>query len=188
MMPTRRPQMTASRLAFASLALSAALAACVPAPQQTPAPTPAPAPAPAPAPSPAPAPLPQQAPPFAGHWMDAPVTPGDWTYAGGAARFGNSGATPQLTLRCDRPSGSVEIVRSGSVASPSPMVIRTETAERSVNASAGQEGMTARIPARDSLLDAMAFSRGRFSVEVGELPALLVPAWPEVTRVIEDCR
>lgn len=48
--------------------------------------------------------------------------------------------------------------------------------------------IVARIPARDPLLDAMAFSRGRFAVEVSALPTLYVPAYPEVTRAIEDCR
>ena len=46
----------------------------------------------------------------------------------------------------------------------------------------------ASVPARDPLLDAMAFSRGRFAVEVSGGPTLVVPAYPEVTRVIEDCR
>ena len=44
------------------------------------------------------------------------------------------------------------------------------------------------MPARDPLLDAMAFSKGRFALEVAGLPTLYVPSYPEVTRVIEDCR
>ena len=46
----------------------------------------------------------------------------------------------------------------------------------------------ARIDARDPLLDAIAFSKGRFVVDVVGLPTLYVPSFPEVTRVIEDCR
>ena len=41
---------------------------------------------------------------------------------------------------------------------------------------------------RDAVLDAMGFSRGRFVIEVAGLPTLYLPAWPEVGRVIEDCR
>jgi hypothetical protein len=52
--------------------------------------------------------------------------------------------------------------------------------------SAGQ--VTAAIKTRDPLLDAMAFSRGRFMIEVAGLPPLYLPSWPEVSRVIEDCR
>lgn len=41
---------------------------------------------------------------------------------------------------------------------------------------------------RDSLLDAIALSRGRFAVEMAGLPTLYLPSWAEVSRVIEDCR
>lgn len=186
MTPTRRPRPTARPLASA-LALCLALAACVPAPEPTPAPEPSPTPTPTPTPTvAAPAPVPSF-----DHWLDAPQTPGDWSYAAGTARFGVPGSDAPLTLRCDRAAGAVEVVRAGSAAAASPMIIRTETMERAVDAvpgSAAGPSVVARIPARDPLLDAMAFSRGRFAVEVSGLPALYVPAYPEVTRVIEDCR
>jgi len=193
MMPTRRPHMTASRLAFPPLLACLALAGCIPAPQQTPAPTPAPEPAPAPLPMPSPTQRPPEPapPPFSGNWMDAPVTPGDWSYAAGTARFGEPAAEPRLTLRCDRAAGVVEIARSGSAAAALPMIIRTETQERSVDAvpaPGAQPAIVAHVPARDPLLDAMAFSRGRFAIEIGGMPSLYIPSWPEVTRVIEDCR
>jgi hypothetical protein len=44
------------------------------------------------------------------------------------------------------------------------------------------------LTARDPLLDAMAFSRGRFALEAAGLETLYLPAWPELSRVIEDCR
>jgi hypothetical protein len=48
------------------------------------------------------------------------------------------------------------------------------------------------LAARDPLLDAMAFSRGRIAVTVGGVAggaeALVMPAWPEAARTIEDCR
>lgn len=191
MKPTRRRILTASRLASLSLMTCLALAGCIPAPQPTPAPTPAPAPAPSPslpAPAPTPAPAP---PPFSGNWIDAPVTPGDWRYASGVARFGEPGSEPRLTMRCDRMAGTVEISRTGTASAALPMIVRTETMERSVDAvpaPGAQPAIVARIPARDPLLDAMAFSRGRFAIEIGGLPALYLPSWPEVTRVIEDCR
>jgi hypothetical protein len=40
---------------------------------------------------------------------------------------------------------------------------------------------------RDPLLDQMAYSRGRFMLAAGG-QELIVPAWPEVARVVEDCR
>jgi hypothetical protein len=173
---------------LAALACTA-LAACVPPPQPTPAPAPAPAAAPAAAPARAPVPSPAPAPPFQGSWMDAPITPGDWSYQAGLARFGEPASEPRLTLRCDRASGTVEIARAGSAAAP--IIVRAELAERSVAAAPAasvQPQVIARVPARDPLLDAMAFSKGRFAVEVAGLPTLYVPSYPEVTRVIEDCR
>jgi hypothetical protein len=189
MKPTRRPHMTASRLALVPLLASLALAGCIPAPERTPVPPHSPARMPMPAPTQAPVTPPP--PPFSGNWMDAPVTPGDWSYAAGVARFGETASEPRLTMRCDRAARMIEISRSGTAVAALQMVIRTETVERSVDAvpaPGAQPAIVARIRAHDPLLDAMAFSRGRFAIEIGGLPALYVPSWPEVTRVIEDCR
>ncbi len=180
----------AARLAMGRAALAcgmaglALLAGCVP-PPAVPAPTPAPAPPPA-APLPA---APTPAAPAPQNWIDAPQTPGDWSYtpspAGGTALFGLPGA-PVLTLRCDRNGGAVEIMRPGAAANG--MRILTEFGVQAVQTSPAQGGAVARINAQDRLLDSMAFSKGRFGVETGGQPTLYIPAWPEVTRVIEDCR
>jgi hypothetical protein len=166
--------------AIAALAC-AVLAACVPPPAPTPAPAPAPAPVPAPASVPTPSPVPSIT-----SWMDAPLTPGDWTYAGGLARFAE-----HLIMRCDRAAGVVEIGRAGSSPAPAQIIVRAELMERGVTAQPAESDpawIFARVPARDPLLDAMAFSKGRFAVEVPGSPTLYVPSYPEVTRVIEDCR
>jgi hypothetical protein len=71
------------------------------------------------------------------------------------------------------------------------MRIRTETAQRLITAQASADGrpmLIANLPSNDRLLDAMALSRGRFAVETGGMETLYLPAWPEITRVIEDCR
>jgi hypothetical protein len=158
-----------------------ALGACVPAPK----PTPAPAPAPAPRPTPPPAP-----PPFAGNWMDAPITPGDWRYAAGSATFAGPDGSALLTLRCA--AGTVTFDRAGIGNEFAPtLVVRSETVSRALapTTAGGPTGATsASLPAQDSLLDAIAFSKGRFAVESAGLPTLYVPPYPEVTRVIEDCR
>lgn len=166
------------RTAIAALVCAAA-AACVPPPAPTPAPAPARPPAPAPVPTPSPVPS------FTS-WMDAPLTPGDWRHAGGLARFAE-----HLVMRCDRAAGVVEIGRVGTSAAPAQMIVRAELMERGIAAQPAESDpawIFARVPARDPLLDAMAFSKGRFAVEVAGLPALYVPSYPEVTRVIEDCR
>lgn len=168
------------KLAGAAVAL-VMLASCA---TRTPSP-PAPAPAPAPAPRPAPPrPLPPP-PPLA--WQDAPLTSGDWSYSEAAgppsASFGAS--SPQFTVRCE-PDRRISLARSG--ASGNALTLRTSDALRALPASPEQGALVAYLNASDPLLDAMAFSRGRFAVEVAGAPLLILPAWPEPARVIEQCR
>ena len=124
-------------------------------------------------------------------WRDAPITPGDWAWSsvGGqsTARF----AQGLLEMRCERDAGHVVILRAGSAAGPLPATITTTSTRRVVTAQpfAGPPATVAiRLPARDAILDAMAFSRGRFAIEVAGLAPVYAPSWPEVARVIEDCR
>lgn len=176
-----------TRLA-AGLALTFAIAACVP--RTAPPPPP-------PAEPPAPVALPPAAGPTPTYdnWMDAPATPGDWTYrpvqGGGAALFGEPRSEARFTLRCDRSQRQVHLERAGEAGGQVPVVIRTETTDRTLTGqpAAGQLPLIrASLAANDRLLDAIAFSKGRFAVETPGLPTLYLPAWPEVSRVIEDCR
>lgn len=127
--------------------------------------------------------------------MDAPATPGDWTYrstAGGSqALFGRGGTDALLTIQCTRGAGQVLIVRSGNSSGPVPMRILSETQARALTASPNPgalPSLIASLPARDPLLDALALSKGRFAVETTGLPTVYAPSWPEISRVIEDCR
>lgn len=165
-----------------------AVVGCVPpAPEPSPAPTPAPVAAPPPPPAAA---LPQTT---YDNWLDAPVTPGDWAYAaqgGGAtqASFGSGPGAPRLTLRCDVATRRVALARMGGFSGPVQLRIRTETAERLLEARASGGGVTVELVASDPLLDAIAFTKGRFAVEAAGQETLYVPAFPEISRVIEDCR
>lgn len=166
--------MQAVRVTLALAALAATLA-CVPRSEPPP-------PAPAPAPQrPAPAPPPPA--PRVG-WQDAPLTPGTWTYrsegAGSQASYGDGAA---LVIRCDPASRQISIVRAGA-ASAQTVTIRTTYGARSLPLTNG----ALQLAARDPLLDQMAFSRGRFTVEVPGTAMLIVPSWAEPARVIEDCR
>ena len=172
-----------------ALALSFALAACVPAPAPTPAPTPTPASRPSPTPSPV-----VQAPRY-DSYLDAPQTPGDWTYrkvaSGGIAQFGQPGTGPSFLLACDRSRNEIELWRPGTASSAVQMRIHTETGIRVLSASQAEDTspyLVATLNARDPLLDAMAVTKGRFAVETQGLPTLYLPSWAEVTRVVEDCR
>jgi hypothetical protein len=171
-------------LAIASLAV---LAGCV-APSVPP-PRPAP-PAPVRVPAPAPAPPP---PAYGGDWRDWPLARGTWVYRqdarGSIALFGVRDADAELTLRCDRLAGQLYLSRRG--ATPGQMTIRTSSTARSLAAQpAGgtPSYMAVALTAADTLLDAIAYSRGRFIVETPPAAPLVVPAWSEFARVVEDCR
>lgn len=177
-------------LSFACVvAAAAALAGCA-AERRAPQPTPAPSPtATRPVSTPAPAPRP------IANWRDAPITPGLWLYraepAGSAALFGPGGGNALLALRCERAGGQVTLARAGAAQGSVPLSVTTTNGTRAFSATA-QGGivpqLTVALAPRDPLLDAIAFSRGRFAVEAPGLPPLYLPAWPEVARVIEDCR
>jgi hypothetical protein len=177
-------------------------------PQRAPAPryaaTPAPQPAPVrPPPRPAqPQPAPQPAPlSTTANWRDLPQTPGQWTYGaeatGSAVRFGQPGAGSLIVLRCDRTRPAIVLQRAGFGSAEVPATITTSAAIRRLTAAPVGDANTVRNAAipfeirfnvRDPLLDAMAFSRGRFMVEMGGAQTLVLPAWAELGRVIEDCR
>ena len=128
--------------------------------------------------------------------MDAPQTSGNWFYipqAGASiAAFGPAERQPLFAMRCDTANHAVSIGRTSASLTPQPMTIRTESVTRSFSASPAQGSVehlvAAALPAGDSFLDAIAFSKGRFAVEVAGEPTLYLPSWPEVIRVIEDCR
>lgn len=167
-----------------------ALAGCASQPRPAPGP-PVLAPPRPPLPRPS-APLPAPSPPPA-DWRDAPRTPGDWRWsnAGGRslASYGPAGA-PVLTLACDGPGRTVTLFRSWAAPQAGPLTITATSARRMFTASAisAPSGVAVTLPATDPILDAMAFSRGRFMVETAGMPTLYLPSWPEVSRVIEDCR
>lgn len=135
--------------------------------------------------------LQKSAPPANTAWIDMPATPGDWVWSveGGqsTARFAGS----KLTLRCNPASRTVQIERrenGSSPSNPSTLTVRTQTTSQTLSASPQAGGVIANLAARDPLLDAIAFSRGRFAIETPNWPTLYVPSWAEVSRVIEDCR
>ncbi len=153
----------------AAVAAGLMVGGCV-APTQAPPPSPPPAPAPAPAPTPTP--LPED-------WRDRAYSPGDWSYAGGAARYGS------LSLFCERGANRVRLGWGG--VNPGPITIRTSYGDSARQLTAGAAGAELVLGPRDPLLDQLAYSRGRLMLEA-DGQQLVLPAWPELQRVVEDCR
>ena len=165
-----------------ALALITALGSCSE-PAARPAPTP-PAPAPTIAPAAMVTPV---APPLA--WQDAPVTPGDWQWQPGMARFVSQGQV-LVSLECARASGIIKVLRHGAAPGGGTLELATTTLTRPLAAAPLADGtaLVAQLAAGDPRLDAVAFSHGRFALEAGGMAPLVLPVWPEVARVVEDCR
>ena len=71
------------------------------------------------------------------------------------------------------------------------MTIATTSTTRTFNAApqAGVPGQVAvTLAPYDPIIDAIVFSRGRFGVAVPGQATLVMPNWPEIARVAEDCR
>jgi len=123
----------------------------------------------------------------------ATTVSGSWNYAatatGTTATFANASSLPQLAITCTRATRRVTISKPANAAAP---FLQVWTSSTSRNIAASFKPLTGRIEvdlaAYDPLLDALAFSRGRIGVGVAGAPALVAPAWPEIARVVEDCR
>lgn len=177
------PRIRLQALGLTALAL---LGSCA-APKQVPPPRPVPVPTPRPAPPPLPR--------AAADWRDAPQTPGSWFWRseGGLsiASFGPVGAAPLASVTCDRAAGQVLLGRQSHAAGTVPMQIATTSTthaltSESLRSKAGW--LVVALRSRDPLLDAIAFSRGRFAFEAAGEATLYLPSWPEIGRAIEDCR
>jgi len=91
-------------------------------------------------------------------------------------------------MRCDGVGHTITLARTASAVGQVPVSILAQDMSRTLTGTAKDGAVSVVLTARDPLLDAMAFSRGRFAVEVAGQPSLYVPSWTEVSRVIEDCR
>jgi hypothetical protein len=168
--------------------LATALGACVPK-RETP-----PPPAQQPQATPRPRPAPPPPPPAPADWRDVAPTPCGWVYSsqGGISQalFGPADSEARFIVRCDRGRRQVSLWREGAAAG-NMMTVRTSYGARNFPLSVQAEPMAyvyTSLPASDRILDQIAFSRGRFTVEVPGQPMLVLPAWPEPARVVEDCR
>ena len=128
------------------------------------------------------------------NYLDAPQTSGGWTYAdafdGSTATYATDRSV-ELVLWCDKDTKVIGIDRLTSLQATGDreLEITTETVRRGfIMAPVRSMSVTAQFSPQDPILDAMAITKGRFVVGVEGERTLYLPAWVEVTRVIEDCR
>jgi len=181
--------------AAGALTLTFAIAGCVPQ-AEAPAPTPPPVvtPAPTPTPTPPPAPPVVQEPVY-DNYLDAPQTPGTWVYVNELSEtlavFGTGPGEGRFLLRCAGGKVGLARVTDTPATQPRAMSVSTETVTRQLLASPvprRERIVAVELDPRDSLLDAMAITKGRIAVQVEGEGTLYMPAWVEISRVIEDCR
>ena len=139
------------------------------------------------------APLQAQVPSAAADHSYSPVSPGAWTYravsGGSEATFVDSTNTARIVVLCSTVTRLVTISRI-STAPAATLSFWTSSVTRDLPArfDANARRVITQVAARDPLLDAMVFSRGRFAISMPGSPALVVPAGTEVAHVVEDCR
>ena len=123
----------------------------------------------------------------------SPVSPGSWSYravAGGSeATFVDGTGTARMVILCSKVTRLVTLSRI-SAAPASSLSFWTSSLSRNLPSRFDPPSgrVIAQVGASDALLDAMAFSRGRFAVLMPGSPALVLQVGAEVDHMVEDCR
>ena len=134
-----------------------------------------------------------QTPSTAADYSYSPISPGAWTYrsvpGGSEASFVDGAGITRMVAACGKVTRLVTLSRI-SAAPAAILSFWTSSATRDLPArfDVNSKRVITQLAARDPLLDAMIFSRGRLAVSMPGSPALVVPAGTEVAHVIEDCR
>ena len=140
------------------------------------------------------APVPVVDEPAFDNYLDAPQTDGTWSYVEEPGEslglFGVGNPVHPFVIRCDKQSRRVGLARRTTPSGPLTMEVQAETVKRQLVAEKvpNYDMVAADLDPNDPLLDAIAITKGRFAVGVEGENTLYIPAWAEVTRVIEDCR
>ena len=121
--------------------------------------------------------------PVAGNWRYTP------TATGSEASFFSLGGVPQLTIRCTHLTRHIAISKPAAAASATLWVwtsLMVRTMPATFDATTGR--VSADLSAFEGIFDAMASSRGRLGFNTAGGTPLVLPAWGDVARVVEDCR
>ena len=123
----------------------------------------------------------------------SPVSPGSWTYlavpGGSEASFVDATGAARMIIACGKLTRLVTLSRI-TAAPASRLSIWTSSGTRNLPSRFDQASgrVIAQVGAADTLLDAIALSRGRIAVSMPGSPAFVLPVGTEVDHVVEDCR
>ena len=127
-------------------------------------------------------------------WRDLTMMAGEWRWARegtlSVARFALPNGAERFSLSCDPARKTVTLRQPSYATGEQPLTITTTSTRRVVTGQGSGSApyvIAVTFAANDPLLDAIAFSRGRFMIETG-LDWSIAPSHPEISRVIEDCR
>ncbi len=116
---------------------------------------------------------------------------GSWSYSTqpgvSDAVFMDARGQSRVRLRCTKSVRRVSI-STAAAAATGTLTLLTSAGQRSLAARFEAMQIIADVPAMDAVLDAVAFSRGRFALLVGGAAPVVVPTAPEIGRIVEDCR
>ena len=129
-------------------------------------------------------------------WRDAAQSPGTWRWSlvqgRSTASFVSPDGTILASLACNRTAAQVLLSRAGPGGEAhQPVAVTTTNGTRPLLSEpllSAAGWLTVELRPVDPILDAIAFSRGRFALEAAGAPPLYLPAWAELSRVVEDCR
>ncbi len=129
-----------------------------------------------------------------GEWLDWAITPGTWAYRqderGSVALFGVADGNALVTLRCDKQKGRIYLARASTL-DAAKMTLRTSALARSYAAGSTRGAipyLAIEMMPNDAMLDALAYSRGRFALQTEGQMSLAIPVYAEIGRIVEDCR
>lgn len=129
-------------------------------------------------------------------WRDIPRASGTWVYRedkrGSLALYGEPDSEALFLVRCNRANRRIYFSRAGQIANGTGSMAFTAThggqSYTAQNSSGATPYIVAATGATDAYLDTIAFSRGSIAVTVTGQSMIVIPTWPEMTRIFEDCR
>ncbi len=111
------------------------------------------------------------------------IVEGRWRLtAPGRTEYRDSRGAPVASLACAGRSMTLTIAALG--ARDGAVTLRTSSRNAPLTATGG----AITLPRGDGLLDAVAFSRGRFAIDIAGGALLVLPVQSEIGRAVEDCR
>lgn len=132
--------------------------------------------------------MPTEKPETPENWREWPIASGqwDWRLENGLsiARFDDG----LVSIACDMTHRQVTLSRRKETAGRPTLTFVTTNQVSRFEGIEETDRISVTLDGDDEVLDAVAFSRGRFALLAAGHASVSLPSWPEINRIIEDCR